>query len=87
MSERIFPAAGYGFASIRISEKHIRLQKKFPGAGPQADCICNTGCENRGACAGEVWAGEAPEGPASPGEAGLSKVFSYGRTPPAQTTP
>ena len=73
MSERIFPAAGYGFASIRISEKHIRisekhirLQKKFPGAGPRADCICNTVRENRGACAGEVWAGEAPEGPASP---------------------
>ena len=66
MSERIFPAYGYGFAPVRIAEKHIRPQKKFPGAGPRAYRICNTGRENRGACAGEVWAGEAPEGPASP---------------------
>ena len=62
MSERIFPAAGYGFASVRISEKHIRPQKKFPGAGPRADCICNTGCENRGPVPGKVSQGEAWRG-------------------------
>ena len=43
----------------------IRPQKKFPGAGPEHTvfAIQNT---LMGACAGEVWAEEAPEGPASP---------------------
>ena len=41
-------------------------QKKFPGAGPRAYRICNTVCKTGGLAPGKVWAGEAPEGPASP---------------------
>ena len=44
----------------------IRPQKKFPGAGPRAYCICNIVCSFRGPAPGKVSPGEAPEGPASP---------------------
>ena len=71
----------------------IRPQKKFPGAGPRASRICNTGYENRGPVPGKGLAGGGPRGTglslrggALQGlfqrwesyEAGLSKVFSIG---------
>ena len=61
-----------------ISQKINRSQKKFPGAGPQAYCICNTVCKTGGLAPGKVSQGEAPEGCASPGEANPSGVFSNG---------
>ena len=72
MSERIFPAYGYGFAPVRIPEKHIRPQKKFPGAGPRAYRICNTGRENRGPVPGKV----------SPGEVWRDRPLLKRRAPP-----
>ena len=56
--------------------KHCPTPRKIPRRRPRAYRICNTVREKSGACAGEGWAGEAPEGPASPQETGLSKAFS-----------
>ena len=68
-------------APIRKFQKSIRSQKKFPGAGPRAYCICNTVCKTGDLAPGKVSQGEAPEGCASPEEANPSKVFFSGGTP------
>ena len=58
--------------SLHIANYSIRPQKKFPGAGPRAYCICNTVCIDGGLCRGKV----------SPGEAWRDRPLLKRRVPP-----
>ena len=93
MSERIFLAASYGFAPVRIPEKHIRPPKEIPRRGPPGRLHLQYSTRKSGACAGEGLAGGGPRGTglslrggALQGllqrwesyQAGPSKVFSNG---------
>ena len=66
MSERIFPAASYEFASVRKSE-NILPPKETPRRGaPGVVYLQYRMRKSGGPAPGKVWAGEAPEGPAFP---------------------
>ena len=66
--------------SLQIANCQLSAQpqKKFPGAGPHTHRTFQCDMQNRGPAPGKGLAGGGLEGPASPEEAGLSKVFFFG---------
>ena len=76
MSERIFPAAGYGFTSVRKSENIPPPKRNSPARAPGIPYL-QYRMRKSGACAGEGLGGGSPRGTglseeASPGGAGTA---------------
>ena len=72
---------------IRQPQNPIRPPKGIPRRRPPGVPCLQHSTQNRGPCAGEGLAGGGLEGPASPEEAGPSKVFSIGGSLPRRVPP
>ena len=77
MSERIFPAAGYGFTSIRKSENIPPPKRNSPARAPGQTAFAIQDAKIGGLCRERSRRGRLGGG-ASPGEANPSKAFSFG---------